>query len=62
MLSTGPTWTGRMQTESLRVVQFGLAGLGFDGVLRQREDEHVAAADLFEDRAPPCVAAGQALV
>ena len=50
------------QSEILRVAQLCLAGLGLDGVLRQREDEHVASADLFEDGAPPGVAAGEALV
>ena len=50
------------QSEILRVVELCLAGLGLDGVLRQREDEHVAFADLFENCAPPCVATGESLV
>jgi hypothetical protein len=50
------------QSECLRVMQLCLTRLGVDGVLRQREDEHVAATYLFEDRAPPCLTSGEALV
>jgi hypothetical protein len=50
------------QPQRLRVLQLGLARLGVDRTLRQREDEHVAATNLFEDRAPPCFAAGETLV